>query len=146
MKLSPRGKALIMEFEGLRLEAYRCPGNVWTIGYGHTEGVKPGHRISEHQASVLLDYDVEQSEDAVNELVPGTNQHEFDALVSFTFNVGRSHLANSTLRKRFLKGDKQAAALEFQRWVLADGVTLPGLVKRREAEKALFLEPVPEES
>lgn len=146
MKLSPRGKALIMEHEGLRLDAYRCPGGAWTIGYGHTENVREGHHISEHQATVLLDYDVEQAEDAVNELVPGVNQHEFDALVSFTFNVGRSHLANSTLRKRFLKGDKTAASNEFGRWVLADGVTLPGLVKRREAERALFLEPVPKES
>ena len=143
MCLSEDGLELIRRHEGLRLKAYRCPAGVWTIGYGHTKGVKRGMVIARVHADRFLREDVQDAEEAVNRLVevPMT-QGQFDALVSFVFNLGIGAFSRSTLRKVLNKGDYCAAAEQFGRWVYAlqggQRVKLPGLVARREDERALF--------
>lgn len=147
LKTGPRGVALIKRWEGCHrvqndgtVAAYLCPANVWTIGYGTTEGVRPGLVITQAQAERLLQRDLTKFEDAVNELVrvPLT-QNQFDALVSFTYNVGATAFANSTLLRKLNAGDKTGAAGQFQRWNKAGGRVLTGLVRRRADEANLFL-------
>ena len=92
MKTSPKGIALIKEFEGLRLKAYKCPGGVWTIGYGHTAGVKSGMVITEAQAEEYLKADLIVFERYLNGLGLALNQNQFDALVSFIYNPDSSTL------------------------------------------------------
>lgn len=149
MKTSQRGVDLIKEFEGLRLTAYYDAVGVLTIGYGHTNRsasadrypVYPGQTITAAKAEEILKADLVVFEDAVNRNVTyPINQNQFDALVSFTFNVGEGNLRSSTLLKKLNSGDIMGAANEFERWVYAGGQVYPGLVRRREAEKALFLE------
>jgi lysozyme len=132
-------RELVARFEGCRLEAYRCPAGVWTIGYGHVRDVRQGQKITQHQADVILDSDLDIFTDAVRELCPGATPNQEAALVSFAFNVGVTALANSTLRRKFLAGDIQGAADQFLRWVNAAGEQLPGLVARRRDERAVFL-------
>lgn len=141
MKTGVNGLNLIKQFEGLKLHAYRCPADVWTIGYGHTVSVGANDVITEEQAIDLLRQDVAESERAINQHVhvPLT-QNQFDALISFIFNLGVGNFRTSTLLKKLNAGDYEGAAQEFRRWVKAGGKTLPGLVRRREAESALFLE------
>lgn len=141
MKTSRAGLALIKRFESLRLKAYVCPAGVLTIGYGHAGDVEAHHEITSHQADVILEHDVERFEESVASLTQGLalTQGQFDALVSFAFNVGVTALANSTLLKKLRAGDVPGAAAQFGRWVNAKGVRLAGLVRRREAEAALFL-------
>ena len=139
MKTSQRGINLIKEFEGLRLTAYRCPAGVYTIGYGHTRGVKRGQKITEKQATEFLAADLCNSEKAVecyNSLYHWS-QNEFDALVSFTFNCGAMNL-RSLLRNGHRNRSQIAATLPLYR--KAGGKVLKGLERRRAAEKALFLE------
>ena len=129
--------------ESLRLAAYPDPGTggaPWTIGYGHTgPDVSSGMRCTPAQAQAWLLGDVASAENAVHRLVTQRlTQHQFDALVDFTFNVGAAHLAGSTLLRRLNAGDLAAADAEFAQWTLAAGKRLPGLVKRRAAEAALF--------
>ena len=100
MKTSPKGIALIKEFEGLRLKAYKCPGGVWTIGYGHTAGVKPGMVISERQAEEYLKADIIAFEKYLNSLGLAINQNQFDALISFIYNVGTGNFSSSTLLRK----------------------------------------------
>jgi lysozyme len=140
MKTSINGLNLIKNFEGLRRQAYKCPAGIWTIGYGHTTDVNVGDVITEMQAISLLSQDVAESERAVNQYVhvPLT-QNQFDALVSFVFNLGVGDFRSSTLLKKINAGDDDGAAQEFGRWIHVDGKTLPGLVRRREAERVLFL-------
>nr|WP_241389545.1 lysozyme [Serratia proteamaculans]ANV21598.1 Mur1 [Serratia proteamaculans]ULG13358.1 Mur1 [Serratia proteamaculans]ULG13571.1 Mur1 [Serratia proteamaculans]ULG13683.1 Mur1 [Serratia proteamaculans]ULG15134.1 Mur1 [Serratia proteamaculans] len=140
MIIDVNGLKLIKHFEGLRLRAYQCSANVWTIGYGHTAGVGPDDVITEEQAISFLRQDVAESERAVNQYVhvPLT-QNQFDALVSFVFNLGVGNFRTSTLLKKLNAGDYDGAAQEFGRWIHAGGKALPGLVRRREAESALFL-------
>lgn len=143
MELSSRGLELIQRYEGLRLQAYHDAVGIPTIGYGSTRGVQMGDEITETQALELLEADCERFEDAVRELVDvSLNQHQFDALVSFAFNVGRGAFARSTLLRLLNAGNYRGAANQFRRWVYAGEQKLAGLVKRREAERALFLEPV----
>lgn len=135
---------LIKRHEGVRLVAYLCPACVWTIGYGHTGDVKQGDRITQHQAEVLLSYDLERFDRAVAELAPGLNPNQHGALVSFAYNVGVEALRKSGLLKHVLAGRHQHAALAFGAWVHARNkegkhVKLPGLVKRRAEEAALYL-------
>ena len=139
MKTSQRGINLIKEFEGLRLTAYRCPAGVYTIGYGHTRGVKRGMKITEEEASAFLTADLRNSEKAVERYVGiyHWNQNEFDALVSFTFNCGATNL-RSLLRNGRRNREQIASALPLYR--KAGGKVLKGLERRRAAEKALFLE------
>lgn len=135
-----KAKALIREFEGLRLEAYRCPAGVLTIGYGHTEGVKEGESITEAEAEQLLDSDIDKVAKQVKSVVtvPLTNS-QLDALIDFTFNLGIGNLKSSTLLKKLNAGDYIGAAEEFNKWVYSGKTVLPGLIRRREIEKQLFL-------
>ena len=139
MKTSQRGINLIKQFEGVRLTAYKCPAGVYTIGYGHTRGVKRGMKITEEEASALLTADLLNSEKAVEryESVYHWNQNEFDALVSFTFNCGATNL-RALLRNGRRNRSQIAETLPLYR--KAGGKVLKGLERRRAAEKALFLE------
>ncbi|MGK7949868.1 MAG: lysozyme [Xenococcaceae cyanobacterium] len=139
-RTSGKGIDLIKRWEGYRSIAYLCPANVWTIGYGHTATVKPGMCINQVEAEELLKSDLRRFENAISNLVrvPLT-QAQFDALVSFTFNVGVYAFKKSTLLRLVNQGDFLGAAKQFGRWVNANGKKLPGLVKRREEEKKLFL-------
>jgi lysozyme len=133
-------RELVERFEGCKLEAYRCPAGVLTIGYGHTRDVKEGQKIAQHQADVILDSDLDTFAQAVRELCPKANANQTAALTSFAFNVGVTAFKNSTLRRKLNAGDTAGAAAEFMRWVNAAGEQMPGLVTRRRAEQALFLE------
>jgi lysozyme len=132
----------IKEFEGLWLKAYLDPAGVPTIGYGHTgDDVKLGDRISKYWAEDLLRRDLREVEAAVNELNVATKQGQFDALVSFAFNMGVERLKKSTLLKRIRSGGSvKAITSEWMRWVYADGKKLRGLVKRRRWEVRRFFE------
>ena len=139
MKTSQRGINLIKQFEGVRLTSYKCPAGVYTIGYGHTRGVRRGMKITEEEASAFLTADLLNSEKAVEryDSVYHWNQNEFDALVSFTFNCGAANL-RSLLRNGRRNRSQIAATLPLYR--KAGGKVLKGLERRRSAEKALFLE------
>lgn len=132
---------VIKDSEGLRLKAYLPTKNdVWTVGYGHTHGVYQGMVITEQQAEQFLHEDVKWAEDAVNQYVHvNLTQNQFDALVSFVFNVGTGNFSNSTLLKLLNKGDYKGAADQFLRWNKQKGVVLNGLTTRRKNERALFL-------
>ena len=146
MRVSQKGINLIKKFEGLRLRSYICPAGVLTIGYGHTgSDVYPNQQITEEEAEQLLWKDTESAQQTVSSFVTAKiNQNEYDALVSFTFNVGPTAFVNSTLLKLLNHGaDRKVVAAEFDRWVKAgDDKPVPGLMRRREAEKALFLEKI----
>ena len=144
MKTSEAGLKLIRQFEGLRLKAYRCPAGIWTIGYGHTSAAGPPEvrgnmRISREQAEAILKQDLAQFESDVSSMVriPLT-ENQFDALVSFAFNCGVAALRRSTLLKRVNAGAFEAVPAELMKWTRADGKELPGLVRRRRAESALW--------
>lgn len=140
MKIGQDGLKLIKEFEGLRLTAYTCAAGVLTIGYGSTgPHVKRGMKISHAEAEALLRKDLERFEKAVNDLVKvPLTQSMFDAVVSFTFNCGAGALRGSRLLRLLNQEDYTAAAAQFDRWVNGPNGTLPGLVRRRNAEEALF--------
>ncbi|WP_312723966.1 lysozyme [Stutzerimonas kunmingensis] len=139
MHISETGLALIRQFEGLRLRAYRCPAGIATIGYGSTAGVQMGQTITAERAEELLREDVRQFEAAVSRLVKvPLTQGQYDALVSFAFNLGAKALGDSTLLRLLNAGDYAGAGGQFGRWVYASGKKLSGLVKRRAAERALF--------
>ncbi|OUV24570.1 MAG: hypothetical protein CBC48_17460, partial [bacterium TMED88] len=129
-RTSQDGIDLIKEFEGLRLESYYCAANVLTIGYGHTSCVYEGQTITEHDAEELLRKDLMWFEQEVCQLINGPlTQHEFDAIVSFTFNVGSGALADSTFRRRMNTGDDKGQCFkeEFPRWNKGPNGPLPGL-------------------
>ena len=139
-RMSEAGLEMLKEFEGLRLRSYQDSGGVWTIGYGHTATARRNMSIDRITAENLLKRDLAQFEKVVRDrvIVPLT-QNQFDALVSFAFNVGAGALTKSTLLKRLNKGDYNSAGKEFKRWVHAGGKRLQGLVNRREKEAGLFL-------
>lgn len=145
MQTSEKGIALIKEFEGCKLTAYQDSVGVWTIGYGWTQPVdgKPiraGMTIKQETAERLLKTGLVSYESDVSRLVRvGLTQGQFDALVSFTYNLGARSLSTSTLLRKLNAGDYAAAADEFLRWNKAGGKVLNGLTRRREAERALFL-------
>ena len=125
----------IIDFEGCKLTAYRCPAGVWTIGVGHTRGVKQGQKITEAQAISLLKGDLLPCENYVNNLGVCKTQGQFDALVDFCFNLGTGALGRSTLLKFIRQGKaEQYIRGEFAKWVKSGGKTLAGLVKRRAWE------------
>ena len=139
MKTSPKGIALIKEFEGLRLKAYKCPGGVWTIGYGHTAGVKPGMVITEDQAEEYLRADLIAFEKYLNGHELAINQNQFDALVSFIYNVGTGSFSSSSLLRKVRVNPQDNSIMdEFLRWVYSKGRVLPGLQRRRLAEMKLY--------
>lgn len=147
MRTGEAGIALIKQFEGLELEAYKDIAGIWTIGYGHTGAdVEPGMRITEAEAERLLAQDLRPREARIGRLIEvSLNQNEFDAIVCFTYNVGTEALKRSTLRRHLNAGNRQAAANEFPKWNKArvNGQLVPvvGLTRRREAERNLFLTP-----
>ncbi len=132
---------LICNFEGLRLKAYKCPAGVWTIGYGSTgNGITAGLVWTLDQAKDRLARDVATFAAGVAKIAGKCSQGQFDALVSFAYNVGLGALKSSTLLKLHLAGDHAGAARQFVRWNKADGKVLAGLTRRREAEAALYLD------
>lgn len=141
MKISAAGIELLKQFEGCRLTAYQDSVGVWTIGFGTTTGVKEGQTISQVKAEEYLRFDLAIFEKAVTEsLKVPVNQNQFDALVSFTYNIGVSAFRSSTLLNLINeKTDKKIVAAEFSKWVKAGNQILPGLVSRRKAESELFL-------
>lgn len=139
MKTSKNGIEFIKRHEELRLKAYQDSAGVWTIGYGSTGGVRPGDVITEAQAEVKLREDVRTAENEVNRHKLNINQNQFDALVSFTFNVGSGNFRNSTLLKRIKENpDHPDIQNQFGRWIYAGGKRLDGLVKRRAEEAKLY--------
>jgi lysozyme len=167
VKLSKAGSDLMHRYEGFRNKPYLCPADIWTIGYGHVlyqeqirlpvvrpadkpntmirkkYPLKPEHnRVwTKDEIEELFAADVASFERGVLRLVPGCHGHQgrFDALVSFAFNAGLGNLQRSTIRMKANRGDWEGAAEAFMSWVKGGGRVLPGLVKRRVAEKALFL-------
>ena len=167
MKLSKAGENLMHRYEGFRSRPYLCPAHIWTIGYGHVlyqeqirlpvvrvEGketpmirreypLKPeDNRVwTKEEINELFRVDVRDFERGVLRLVPSVvgRQGSFDALVSISFNFGLGNLQRSTIRMRANRGDWDGAAEAFRVWTKGGGKVLPGLVKRREAEIALFL-------
>ena len=148
MKISEKGIEFIKKEEGLVLNAYQCEAGVWTIGYGHTAGVKKGQIITTEKADELLRKDLKDFENGVNSLLKERKikllPHQYDMLVSFAFNTGLIALRTSTLLKKISKKDFEGAGDEFIRWVW---VTQNGVKKqsavlkgRREREKKIFLE------
>ena len=140
MKISPLGLDLIKRFESCRLEAFKpTPNDVWTIGWGHTQGVKMGDTCTQAEADAWLAEDVKDAEQCVEaEVSVPMRQQEFDALVSFTFNLGCGNLRKSTLLRLLNNSDYDGAALEFRRWDKGGGQVLAGLTRRRDAESRLF--------
>ena len=146
MKTSSKGKAIIKQYEGFRAKPYLCPAKIPTIGYGatyYTDGRKvklSDPAISEADADKLLDKMLVKYEDAVNRYVQvPITQNQFDALVSFCYNLGQENLRNSTLLKKLNAKDYNGAADQFLRWNRAGGKVLAGLTKRRTDERKLFL-------
>ena len=139
MKTSAEGIALIKKFEGLELDSYQCSANVWTLGYGPTQGVAEGDSCSEEEAELILVNDLKEFETYVNALVDvELDQNQFDALVAWTFNLGPTNLRTSTLLKKLNAGDYNDVPSEIKRWNRAGGQVLDGLIRRREAEALLF--------
>ncbi len=146
MNCSVRGIELIKHFEGLRLNAYLCSGGIPTIGYGSTfysdgRRVNLGDIVTHQEANELLMETISQFERDVSELLSGipVNQNQFDALVSFAFNLGIASLAQSTLfNKVEANHNDTSIAEEFERWVLAGGQRINGLVIRRKKEAELY--------
>jgi lysozyme len=167
VKLGKAGEDLMHAFEGKRFRPYLCPAHIWTIGYGHVlyqeqirlpvvrvpdkavpmirkeMPLKPeDNRVwTKQEIDDLFKKDVAHFERGVLRLVPGSagNQGRFDALVSFAFNAGLGNLQRSTIRMRANRGDWEGAAEAFMSWTRGGGKVLPGLVRRRKAEIALFL-------
>ena len=139
MEISQEGIALIKRFEGCKLQAYKCSAGVPTIGFGSTRGVEMGMEISQERAEALLLEDVADFEEEVNKCVEvPLTQNQFDALVSFSFNLGLGTLQRSTVRSALLRGDEEAAIDTLLKYRRAGGKILRGLERRRAAEADLF--------
>ena len=139
METSKTGLDLIKHFEGCELYAYKCPAGVWTIGYGHTKGVEPGMQITEQDAEDMLKEELIEYESYINDLVTvGLNQNQFDAMVSWVYNLGAGNLKASTLLKVLNAGDYAGVSAQIMRWNKAGGKVLEGLTRRRQAEADLF--------
>ena len=158
MKVSDAAKAMIKHHEGVRMRPYRCPALLWTVGVGHV--IDPSHiavkyeerrnlpipdgwdrSLTMGEVDAILSQDLARFECGVARLCPAAlgHQGQFDALVSFAFNVGLGNLQRSSIRMRYNRGDVEGAADAFLMWTKAAGKVLPGLVKRRNDERALFL-------
>ena len=133
---------LLKKFEGCKLKAYKCPADVWTIGYGHTSAageplVKEGMTITQAEAEAILKRDLVKYETPVANLVKvDLEQNQFDVLVDFAYNAGVGNLKTSTLLKKVNAGDFDAVPTELMKWTKGGGKELPGLVRRRQAEVA----------
>lgn len=140
MKTSNNGIDMIKAFEGLRLTAYKCAAGIWTIGYGHTAGVREGQTITAEEAERLLAEDLITYERGVSSLVTVfLHQNQFDMLVSFAYNLGVNSLKNSTLLKK-INGRAGANTIraEWVKWCHAGGKVMPGLQRRRLQEVDVF--------
>lgn len=141
MQPSSKCLALIRRFEGFRDVAYLCPAGKWTIGYGHTDGVRRGDIINQETADRYLERDVKVAADAVNKMIEvPISQNQFDALVSLVYNIGATKIAASTLVKLINQRYYDKAAEEILKWCHSGGQVLQGLVARRKAEYELFKE------
>jgi lysozyme len=140
MKMSQSGKDMLVEFEGVRLKAYKCPAGVWTIGIGATNPpVNATDKITKEEAFERLDRDLVQYEAGIRKYVKvGLTQGQFDALVDFAYNAGVGALAKSTLLKKVNAGKFDEVPAEFMKWTKGGGKELPGLVRRRRAEVKLW--------
>ena len=140
MKTSDKGIEFIIKEEGEVLHAYRCQAGVWTIGVGHTEGVTPDMKITKEQSRQLLKADLCRFEKVVNETIKHPLlQHQFDALVSFAFNIGTQAFKNSTLAKKInANAPYNEIREQFLRWNKAGGKVLAGLTSRRKREAKLY--------
>ncbi len=139
MKASVDAYELIKQFEGLRLEAYLCPAGIWTIGYGHTSDVSPNSFITIQEADEYLHRDVAAIEMQLNKLNLSLRQCQWDAIVSFVFNVGIGNFKASTLLAKIrINPDDNSIIDEFLRWVYANGKVMRGLQKRRLTEMKLY--------
>ena len=143
MKISQAGIDLIRRFEGCSLTPYLCPAGYWTVGYGHVIGIgktKPEKQLyTQEEVDELLRTDLARFEQGVLRYCPvHLTQSQFDALVSFSFNLGLGVLQRSTLRRKILRQDRQAAAKEILKYNKAGGQVLKGLTRRREAEYRMF--------
>ncbi len=140
MKTGVGGLKLIKDFEGLRLSAYLCPAGVATIGYGHTKGVKMGQKITQEQADAFLADDLVVIEKTLNNLSINFKQEQFDALVSWIFNLGLGNFLHSTMLIRIqTNADDEVITDQLVKWCNANGKPLTGLKKRRIAEANMFL-------
>lgn len=141
MNISAAGIELLKGHEGLRLRAYLDTGGVPTIGYGHTKGVKMGDTCTKEQAiNWLVDDAASAVADVIRLVTVPLNQNQFDALVSFVYNIGGDAFAKSTMLRHLNHGDYSIAAGQFSRWVYDNGYVINGLVLRRADERALFLQ------
>lgn len=143
MKLSQSGADFIQRHEGLRVEAYKDQGGLWTIGYGHLLPQNKdwtGHRITIEEAKQMFAYDVKDAEAAVNRLVTvPLTQNQFDALVSWTFNLGQGNLADSTMLEVLNSGNYEEVPGQINRWIYVNGQASAGLRNRRQDEANLFV-------
>lgn len=139
--ISQKAIDLIKEFEGFRSSAYKCPAGVWTIGYGHTAGVKPGMKVTREQAEAMLRKDLKIYERHTAKSLGDakTSQGQWDALVSFCYNAGPANLNISSMLRLHKQGQYKAAADSFLNWTKGGGRVLAGLVRRRKAERSLYL-------
>ena len=139
MKISENGLSLIKHFEGCELQAYKCPAGVWTIGYGHIKTAHEGKVITQEQADEMLVEEMEEYEGYINKAVKvELNQNQFDAMVSWVYNLGNGNLGASTLLKVLNMGDYAGVPAQMLRWNKAGGKVLEGLTRRRQAEADLF--------
>jgi lysozyme len=137
--MTKKGLDLIKRFEGCKLTAYRCPAGIWTIGYGHTQGVYEGKKITEEEAERLLASDLAKFETGVRNILGseanGMSENKIDALVSLAFNIGLGAFKNSTLVKKIKQADGvEAVCNQFLRWRFVGKMTSKGLLRRRIAE------------
>ena len=143
MKVSQECVDLVKFFEGFEANAYLCPANVWTIGYGRTRNVREGDVVNERQAERDLLEELEEFADQVlNTVKVELLQHQLDALTSWTYNLGVGNLSSSTLLKKLNIGDYESVPSEMVRWNKAGGKVLAGLTRRREAEAELWAKAV----
>jgi lysozyme len=140
MHISDEGFDLIKHFEGCELEAYKCAAGVWTIGYGHTKDVQEGDVWDKEKAEFMLWRELEDEYEVyVNDLVTvPINQSQFDALVSWVYNLGPANLKNSTMLKKLNAGEYEEVPSQMKKWNKANGKVLEGLIRRRAAESLLF--------
>ena len=139
MNISQEGLSLIKKFEGCELEAYQCAAGVWTIGYGSTKDVKEGDTLTQKEADNLLLHEMQEYEGYIKELIKvPLKQNQFDALVSWVFNLGPANLKASTMLKFLNAGDYHLIPSQIKRWNKANGKVLEGLIRRREAEALMF--------
>ena len=139
MNISKEGIDLIKEFEGCELTAYRCSANVLTIAYGRIKGVKEGDTCTKEQAEEWLHEELTEYESYINDMVEvSLLQNQFDALVSWVYNLGPSNLKSSTLLKVLNAGEYKSVPEQIKRWNKAGGKVLEGLTRRRQAEALLF--------